>query len=292
MKYLLTLIVCSALSCFATDGYLTVTNRTTKIGAGGGDSGVAGDGYVARTNRTTVIASVSGGTNDGTFTVTNFTTLSPTNSSGGGGNLGNDTGIAGMAYFWSYADLAANSTVSTWVDRIQAVDAHQGNSSIQPTNSSTGVWFNGSGMRLTNVDFTLPQAKYTIWIVFTPTGASATYNCIFASKDGANGFFRHGPLLVYYQSADRILFVPTAGTNYDMMYSNAGTGSAGGGIGYTNAVATLTIIDKGTAQTFGSMGSDNASEHFQGYIKFIGIWTNATLSAGNASTLYTYSQAH
>lgn len=282
------LFILSALTSFGANGYLTVTNRTTMIGAGG--AGGSTGFYVTITNRTTSYGLVNGGTNDGSLSVTNGVTLIPTNIYVPP-PLTNDTGIAGMAYYWNYNDLTANTAVSAWPDRIQAKGYNQGMSSRQPTNSSSGVHFDGITQWLTNVSFTLPQSKYTLWIVFKPTGASAAYSCILSDTGGANGFFRHGSKLTYYQGGDRDLFALTAGTSYDFMYSNAGTGSAGGGIGYTNGIATATITDRSAAQAFREMGNDGG-EPYEGYIKFVGIWTNATLSVVDAATLYVYSQTH
>lgn len=274
-----------ASTALAADGYITKTNGTVQIGNGGGSSS-ASDGYICRTNGTTLLGAGggSGTTGDGYYAQTNGTTVI------GAASNPNDTGISGLAYYWNYNDLVQGSSVSTWPDRIRGADAHQADVTKQPTNSTSGVWFNAS--RLTNVDFTLPASQYSIWIVFKPNTVSAVYGCLIGDKGGNNGFFRNGAKLVYYLSGDRTLATMAAGVSYDLMFANAGTGSVGGGIGYTNGVATATITDKSVAQTFGIMGDDAFNESFQGYIKFIGIWTNTTLTSSDASTLYTYSQSH
>ncbi len=41
------------------------------------------------------------------------------------------TSIGGMALYWNYNDLSQGATISNWVDRINAVAAHQPNSSLQ-----------------------------------------------------------------------------------------------------------------------------------------------------------------
>ncbi len=47
----------------------------------------------------------------------------------------------GLAYRWVSSDLANNTAISgNWTDRVQGVSWLQGASSLQPTNSSTGVW--------------------------------------------------------------------------------------------------------------------------------------------------------
>jgi len=195
-----------------------------------------------------------------------------------------------MAYYWNYNDLSQGSTISSWVDRITGLDEHQGNASLRPTNSTSGVWFT-AGLRLTNVTATLPQTKFSMWLVFKANNLTTGYHCLVCSANGSIGMYEESTLGFQYYTNTTVLFSYAAGASYDFLWTDQGTGAAGAGVGYTNAVATVTSTGHGPF-SWQSMGTDDANEHFQGYIKFVAIWTNKVLTATDAANLYTYSQSH
>src|SRR5438128_1306894 len=100
-QFLILLVCLWASTLFAANGYLVRTNGTTVLGAGGGSDGASGDGYYTSTNGTVLVYT---------------TPPAPTGP----------TDIAGLAYYWNYADLTVGNNVSSWVDRIQGLDTHQG----------------------------------------------------------------------------------------------------------------------------------------------------------------------
>lgn len=206
----------------------------------------------------------------------------------GRGFFSGPTDIGGMAYYWNYSDLTPSANVSAWIDRVQAKDFHQGNSAKQPTNSASGVYFSGTTM-LTNA-VTLPQSKFSIWIGYKMPATQAGYGGLVTDSGGTAGFFMHSLSFEFYPLTD--LYIQAANIYYDTVYVNAGTGTTGGGVGYTNGIATPTITDKGTAWTFNYFGSDNGGESYKGFIKFICIWTNTSLSATDAANLSTYGSSN
>ncbi len=200
--------------------------------------------------------------------------------------------ISGMMAYWDYQDLSAGNVVA-WLDRIQAKDAHQGDATKQPVKDSNGVLFTSD--RLTNSTLLRAEAKYSVWIVFKPTATAAGYHALFNSNDGNNGFYHNGTTLLVYTSAGGAFNFATIAANvsYDFVYVNQGTGAAGSGAGYTNTIATATITGSNASGVdYASKGNDDTAAAFAGYIKFIGIWTNTTLTLANITNLYAYSSTH
>jgi hypothetical protein len=198
------------------------------------------------------------------------------------------TSIGGMALYWNYNDLSQGATIN-------GVAAHQPNSSLQPTNSASGLWFNSS--RLTNLAFTVNAlgAPFSLWVVYKPNGTAAGYHAIVCDHPGNNGVFNNANAgIVYFNVTGRQdMYAFAAGTSYDFLYRDSQALTNGAASGFTNGVATKTVTGANApAWTINSIGSDNTSENFQGYIKFIGLWTNKVLTTSDAANLFTYSQAH
>jgi len=195
-----------------------------------------------------------------------------------------------MAFYWNYNDLSQGTTISSWIDKITSLDMHQGDATKRPTNSTSGLWFNSPAI-LTNAQTSLPQAQYSIWIVFKPNATTAGFHGLIAGTSGAKGFYDSGATFIYWPR-NVTIFAVVAGTSYDLLYNDNGGG--GTAMAWTNTVAATTTAGSsaGSVFQFASIGNDTASEPFQGWIKFIGIWTNQLLTAANATNLYNYSQSH
>lgn len=59
-------------------------------------------------------------------------------------NSGISADLTGVAYRWVFSDITTNTTVTSWVDRIQGSTWVNGAVAKQPTNSAQGIWIDST----------------------------------------------------------------------------------------------------------------------------------------------------
>jgi len=202
--------------------------------------------------------------------------------------------IGGLAYFWSYEDLPVGAN-QTWLDRVQQAPWQQDLSASQPTNDAvSGVYFNGSTWYTNGAGITLPS-KYSIWIHWKNV-ASTGEPCLIGNDLNVNTGFALKLSVpkasVVYGAADHVSYSIAPGVDYDWVYTDAGSGAASSGINYTNAVNSVAITGSATGPTLKFMGNDASADLYNGYIKWVAIWTNTTISINDAAKLSTYAKNH
>lgn len=199
--------------------------------------------------------------------------------------------IQGMAYFWNYNSITQGIVVA-WPDDIQGYPF--GNTVIlqHPTNTSSGVYFQGNNAQritLTNAVGVVVNSNFSFWVAFKMDGSSTTAYQTLMTSNNADGFWLHSfpPLDTTYSTPTDHRFGGFVTTNgvYDVVWAH--------GTSYTNGVATTTnTVGKTSDQRFTKIGDDGAGDQFGGWIKFIGIWTNKAITATDVTNLHTWALAH
>lgn len=210
-----------------------------------------------------------------------------------GGGAFTPQSIQGMAFFWNYNSIA-QGVVSSWPDDIQGYPYGQTVASLQPTNTATGVYFQGNNAQrigLTNATGISVNSNFTFWCAFKMDGSAlGTYLTLFTSNNQTGFWAENKPPRdgdYFHPSADHHFggFL-TTNAFYDIVWAFGPT--------YTNGTATTSnCLPRTIDQNFTKIGFDGtAADQFGGYIKFIGIWTNKAITATDAANLYTWSIAH
>lgn len=188
--------------------------------------------------------------------------------------------IPGLQYWWVAEDNPTNATVQTWADRIQTNNMNQPNASWSPTNSSKGLYFNGSDWyNVTNVSFDFTNnTSYFIVLNANDVDAQRVLFC----KDGT------GTSLRLYMSDNLI-----GGPPHVAVWDNLGSGGGGCkivlGSDYditcaSNPIGTNVWFTNGISAALDYNAYDGNAYYFgmrpagfniyQGYIREICIWTN------------------
>lgn len=214
-------------------------------------------------------------------------TLSNANVSGTWNTIpfASPTSIPGMAYYWDYSDIAVGSTVPSWTDKIQGKVLSNSVAGSRPTNSSSGVYFNNTTF-LTNLSVFSFGPKASVWIVFNLRVLQSSTFIAYAGSGYAGFYITSSKFNVYHSAANHLATSTLAsGVTYDTLY-------AWGNV-YTNAVFSSTVTTNSAAQNVNNFGGVYSGlSPLDGYIKFIGVWTNTQLTASDAVTLYNYSTSH
>jgi len=205
------------------------------------------------------------------------------------------------AYYWTMADLPVGGTVSNWVDRIRGLAWVTDASKNNPTNSSLGVWFDGT-MCLTNSGTILKaKAHCSLFVIVERTAQDNLLKGIVSEK----GFSGQGNIGAYS-------FVTTLATGLAFAANTAVTGLTAGKDVKTNSFLTIVTDDNNggsqttvytngvlavanlampdpTAIDFNALGTDKgtAGRFLIGYIKELAWYTNS-LSSTVASNLNYY----
>lgn len=196
--------------------------------------------------------------------------------------------IAGMAYFWDYRAIAQGQVIN-WPDNIQSFNfSNRVASTIHcPTNTASGVSFipGSSFSWLTNsAALSLSSTQYSIWFSFTPRSGSAnTYRNLMGDATTIWAFKNVPPseMTYFFASADHIASgIMVTNTYLDFVWANGNV--------YTNGTSFGTTTIRTTTQTFQYMGDPFNSQNAAADIKFIGIWTNTTITQTDATNLHTF----
>lgn len=207
-----------------------------------------------------------------------------------------DTSGAVARYLWMDTDLPIGA-VSNWIDRIQSVNAYQTEPLKYPTNTTTGVAFDGATtsanadwLLITNGGITLAP-QYTIWIYWQFDGTGNAFQSLINATNAARGLF----------------YVPTAGFGYEFFspgafvsgqnYLSAGNRTDVAIVSqattlqfYTNGLAMTNTVTAPTI-TYQEIGASSTNSGFQnglkGRIRTIAIWTNV-VGSSNITALHTW----
>lgn len=195
------------------------------------------------------------------------------------------TNIAGLYFQYSYKDFVVGQSVSNWNEKILSGSTRSLTNVVSakwPTNSASGVFFNASW--LTNGSPSTATSNFSVWISMTPTATPSGYHCLFSDSAGNRGFEIHAGVIDFFATTDHNMAAVTANVQVDFVYAN--------GASYTNGVAGATIVPPTGNSTVGSVGSDSVNENYDGYIKYLYIWTNTILTSAQAVSLHTYGAAN
>lgn len=195
------------------------------------------------------------------------------------------TNISGMAYYWNYNDATITDPVSptgmsTWVDRIQGLAFHSYSSFAVPTNTGIGMYMGSGNESATNTGATV--TNFSLWITYYEKEVGSLA-CLLANDSVPPG---------------RGLLDNVGKLNGN--WANGNDNSAAGalpanivvsaidsqGTVYTNGVADGSSIGTPAGNfTFSIIGKGNNLSGFEGYIKYIGLWTNKALTVTDATNL-------
>jgi hypothetical protein len=188
--------------------------------------------------------------------------------------------IAGLAYYWNYNDVPLMSGASGWSDRMQGVQLLRYGNEAVPTNWGFGVRFDGNPPEyLTNSGITLPGTNFSLWYVLRSTGANSGRATLIGAWTPFEGFYLNNEYLdAYWGSDSSASFQALVNQDLDVVYSN--------GKIFTNGIlAGVNIATPTTAPYFQTVGNCDGLDSFFGYVKYIGIWTNYSLTASDVSNL-------
>ncbi len=196
------------------------------------------------------------------------------------------TTIGQLQRWWNFRDLTVGITVSNqWSDRVYTEPMWMMNTSLSPTNSTSGVRFNGA-QRLTNnaVPLNGTGATNTIGLVFTFENSSQSPT-IFHGGSGQGGILIATSSKLEWDAnnvdvssalpASTLIDVVAVQTN-----NNAGT------IFYTNGLLSLATANAFHQSPF-NLGWDvtGSSGPLKGYILHVLYWSNL-LSASDVSNFH------
>jgi len=204
------------------------------------------------------------------------------------------TNIPGMAYYWDFRDLPYNVATTGWTDRLQnAVLTNYNPSIFNPTNSALGLMLPNSGSDSDSL--TTPTiaigSNFTLWMVIRERlnlqhDSVPKYACLFGASGGPYGLMLSNGVIGcdWGNATGTIGGVMMSNWPIDLVYSQ--------GQVYTNGVALNGALPQPTNafqfQTVGDIvpgGTGHNPAPFQGYIQYIGIWTNTLFSAADVSNL-------
>lgn len=198
------------------------------------------------------------------------------------------TSISGLGYYWVSSDLTVGATVTNWVDRIQsAVWTNSG--SLQPTNSASGVCFDGSKTLTNNVLFSFAGSNnYKLWIVMKNvrnTTVENFYNQLGTANNSGQAF-GGGNVIDPVSQAPRFIAI----TNIIQDWLVCGTGNNVLTTTRTNNISTgyagvLTASGNNLLASFASTANGNARGFF--YVVEVAWFTNDITSV-QADTLHKY----
>ena len=269
------------------DGSLSYFGSNSSLGSG--SSGGAFGGGATGTNSWTA-TNANGNTYTYTLGVTNGAVTQWTATLVSAGTWV-PTNVAGCSLLMSYLDLPANAIALTWTNEMdRTVVFTNVNESPLLTNSTQGLYlpragmYSAAGVRLTNqVD--------TLWYVvsYDPPSQWVTpnYTAILAVNNGGNFFVENSPGTYASYGNTPMFPAPSGGVFVDVV-------ALPNGQIWTNGVLATTItyaaaVPNQKLTDIGNTGTDMA---FLGYVKFVGIWTNTTVSATDIGRLHSYSVTH
>lgn len=208
---------------------------------------------------------------------------------------------SGMYLRWVASDVPLNNVVSNqWADRIQGVLLQQGDGTKQPTNSSLGVYFNGTWF-LTNVakTFNAGGGGFAVLAILNQdvtTGTQMGITDDTHTGDGIPQFNTGGGSTFWVRGASGsdfqdMKFVNPGNTLHDILFCP--TNGAANSTCFTNGVATPCTIAANSQQPnmVGFGRESGGTQLFHGYLRELIVWTNQasfTFSSVNVSNVHYY----
>ncbi len=218
-----------------------------------------------------------------------------------------------LAEYWEFTDtthiLTTNAAVTNWIGKLQGTILTNGATAKQPTNSASGVGFDGT-RSLTNVPF-LVNTNWTITIFYQFTGTFSDLQTAPASLYGSNtpAGNLHGWCVfgdqngnpkqnLSYDTANALLQstspfpIPSQIIDFSLCMSNVNTAGRsfywtngifiGSPSGFDTAPESLSFIGNGPVI------ADALTGAFKGYIQALYIQTNYAATTVNASNIHYY----
>jgi Concanavalin A-like lectin/glucanases superfamily len=206
--------------------------------------------------------------------------------------------ILGLAYYWNYDDipigLSTNSFGPTntvgairWVDEVQqVVFATNGTSYTVPTNTGAGIYFSQISDSLTNGGITMTSSNFSVWMVYREVSPIYGANLFGNNSLGKGLISSAGAIDGNWPNGSREGPSIYPGPRVDLVDSQ--------GTVYTNGVLAsgLPIGQPPNDFKFDTIGGNANLTPIQGYIEFIGIWTNTLLTLANAVSLENWVQTN
>lgn len=204
----------------------------------------------------------------------------------------------GARYWWVSSDLTTNVNVTNWVDRIQSFVFTNGDDSLRPTNSATGVGFDGSHWLSNTPGFdweTSGAGTASVWVVFSPVTAAAA-NGGFLASDSSAGSGIYSPsgnqMKNFGDKGNATMFNFVSGNTYDMAITISNI--AGQTYNWTNNVFATTAIAGQPNRTAGHsnqiyLAKDGQASpvFFKGKVLEL-VWFYSNIEASVISQLHTY----
>lgn len=206
--------------------------------------------------------------------------------------------IPGMAYYWSYKDLPANSQVNAWTDEIQQAVMSYNNGGAgngvfpQTTSLFPGLNIPSSGEAIAFTNSLTPfGSNFTFWVVMRPSIETDSTNEVIIEDPSVHGInistntlsANWGHNIIKYSSM-KLNYTNTVafpyGETYDILDS--------GGTLYSNGVAMTSGLGQPANNfPFSAIGAAvlGNGTSMEGYIQYMGIWTNHLLTAADAQNL-------
>ena len=210
------------------------------------------------------------------------------------GGFSDPTSIPGLVYYWNFEDLAVNSPVNAWTDRVSGVVLEPARTDSPPTDYNLGVLFNDDPNSLTNIPITV-SSNFSLWYVVRPqpVGRGISINdgnvhTLFGEAGNGGGglglAYSNGVIMGYWGSTTQLssAVFQTSSNYYDPAYDIVDSD----GTLYTNATSLAVGVGQPTNNfVFQSVGANFNANNPYGYVQYIGIWTNYALSASDVANL-------
>lgn len=210
-------------------------------------------------------------------------------------NLPSPSSISTIRYWWVASDLSLGAVSGNWSDRINAYGLGQATAANRPTNTASGVFFNGSPTSLTNSPGGWQWAtngtphRGSVWVVVAPTTPPASIGGIVGSTN-ASGYGLYTTSAKVYRNF-ATAGSPTFGSWQTNVFQDVALVITEGSTNtyFTNGVqaANATAGDINGGQL--TVGRDNQASpgYYKGYIQEI-AWFADYLTPAQIVTLHTY----
>lgn len=206
--------------------------------------------------------------------------------------------ISGIRYYWVSEDLAQGVVTANWIDRINGYGIGNSTGAGQPTNTTSGVHFNGAQFLTNSPVFdpttnTVPLPGQTVggyWIVLAPTTPAGLFGCFVASDAGAFGLYvtSGGIWRIFGECGSPTWGAYSSGTKYDLAVNDT---SCGTNAFYLNGSLSSSGVTAGFYNNVSDIGRQhNGLLPFKGYILEIAFFSRQ-LTAAEITTLHAYAAA-
>lgn len=206
-------------------------------------------------------------------------------------SLWTPTSVPTIRYWWVSGDLAANSNITNWTDRIQSYVAYQPNTNNSPSNTSSGLYFNGTNTYLLlNGPFPSTNYVYTNQMSFMAVlkpltiPSSGTWAGILGTNDSFT-FGLHNTGAYYYLGQ-------IGSTDFGAWQNNTPmdvicTYKPSTNVFYTNGVKVSIAVGDLSFPFYIKYVATGQGNYYKGYISEI-MWFSNSITASEAAQLHSY----